>query len=151
MQAAGNRKITILLVEDNPAEVRLCQEAFHICELAHDLEIARDGQEALDFLQRENRFANAPRPDLILLDLNLPKKDGRQVLEAIKQNPEISEIPVLVLSTSGAQDDLHTSYRLHANSYLTKPSDFNEYLRMVGAIDEFWFRHTVLPTRGDRL
>jgi CheY-like chemotaxis protein len=140
----------ILLVEDNPAEVRLFREAFQACDLGYGLEVVRDGEEALDFLQKKKNYTDAARPDLILLDLNLPKKDGREVLETIKQNPELSEIPVLVLSTSGAQDDLHTSYRLHANSYLTKPSDFDEFLRMVGSIDEFWFHHSVLPTRPDR-
>lgn len=147
MDRTRGYELVILLVEDNPADVRLLQEAFRNCRSRHKLHVASDGEEALDFLHQKKKFLDAPRPDLILLDLNLPKKDGREVLETIKSEPALSEIPVLVLSTSRAPNDLHESYRLHANSYLTKPTDLDEFLSMAESIEEFWFHHAQLPTR----
>jgi CheY-like chemotaxis protein len=136
--------IEILLVEDNPGDVRLTQEAFKESKLTNRLHIVRDGEEALAFLRREGPYAHAARPDLILLDLNLPKKDGREVLAVIKADDALKRIPVVVLTTSAAEQDILRAYELHANCYITKPMDLDQFLKVVQAIEEFWL---VIVTR----
>lgn len=135
----------VLLIEDNPADVGLVEEAFNDGRLLFDLHVAEDGALALQFLHREGRFANAPRPDLILLDLNLPKKDGREVLEEIKEDSELRKIPVIVLTTSDDEADVHRAYGLHANCYLTKPVEVDEFLNKVRSIEDFWLTLVRLP------
>jgi CheY-like chemotaxis protein len=140
-----DRTVEILLVEDNPGDVRLTLEAFKEGKLHNRLHIARDGEEALAFLRRQGPYAEAVRPDLILLDLNLPKKDGREVLAEIKQDQELHRIPVVVLTTSKAEQDILKVYDLHANCYITKPMDLDQFLRVVRAIEEFWLEIVKLP------
>lgn len=139
--------IEILLVEDNPGDIRLTQEALKTGHLANNLRVVRDGVEALAFLRRRGRHADAPRPDIILLDLNLPRKDGREVLEEIKEDDDLKRIPVVVLTTSDDETDIVTSYNLHANCYITKPVDMNRFVDIVKTIESFWFRIVKLPTR----
>lgn len=136
----------ILLIEDNPADVLLIQEAFKEARLGNRIAVAGDGEEALQYLHREGRFADARCPDLILLDLHLPKRSGREVLAEIKNDPELSEIPVIILTTSSEDEDIHQAYRLHANCYLTKPVDIDSLLALVRGIDEFWLTLVKLPT-----
>ena len=133
--------IEILLVEDNPADVRLTQEALREGKVRNNLHVARDGEEALAFLRREGE----PRPDLILLDLNLPRRDGREVLQEIKSDPRLKTIPVVVLTTSGAEADIVKSYSLHANCYITKPVDLDQFITVVKSIDDFWLTIVKLP------
>ena len=137
--------IEILLVEDNPGDVRLTQEALKEGKVYNNLHWAKDGVEALEFLQREGRFADAPRPDIILLDLNLPKKDGREVLAVIKKDDHLKHIPVVVLTTSKADEDVLKSYELHANCYVTKPVDLEKFIVVVQSIDRFWLTVVTLP------
>ncbi|MBA3504122.1 MAG: response regulator [Deltaproteobacteria bacterium] len=137
--------IEILLVEDNAGDVRLTQEALREGKVKNNLTIARDGEEALKLLRREPPFENAARPDLILLDLNLPRKDGRQVLQDIKSDPKLQAIPVVVLTTSNAEADIMKSYQLHANCYITKPVDLDQFITVVKSIDEFWLSIVKLP------
>jgi chemotaxis family two-component system response regulator Rcp1 len=139
------RPIEILLVEDNPGDVRLTIEALHEGKLANNLQIARDGAEALQYLRREGQFSEAVRPDLILLDLNLPKRDGREVLGEIKQDADLRRIPVVILTTSQAEQDIFQSYDLHANCYITKPVDLDAFIRVVKSIDSFWLSVVQLP------
>jgi CheY-like chemotaxis protein len=138
--------IEVLLVEDNPGDVRLTREAFKDAKLALNLRVVDDGIEALAFLRREGPYGDASRPDIILLDLNLPKKDGRQVLEEIKSTPEFATIPVVVLTTSSSEEDVMRSYRLHANSYITKPVSLDGFLTVVKSINAFWLTVAKLPT-----
>ena len=138
-------EVQILLVEDNPGDVGLVKEAFLEGRLLHKLHVAKDGVEALEFLRRTGRFADAPQPDLILLDLNLPKKDGREVLHEIKGDADLREIPVIVLTTSDDEFDVHRVYRLHANCYLTKPVEMEEFIRKVRGIEDFWLTLVRLP------
>jgi CheY-like chemotaxis protein len=140
--------IEILLVEDNPGDIRLTQEALKEGKVRNNLNVAQDGVEALAFLNREGRYANASRPDVILLDLNLPKKDGREVLAAIKDDPDLRRIPVVILTTSQAEKDILQTYNLHANCYITKPVELDEFLEVVKAIDEFWLTIVKLPPNG---
>jgi two-component system, chemotaxis family, response regulator Rcp1 len=137
--------IEVLLVEDSPGDVRLTREAFKDAKVHINLHVAPDGTEAMAFLKREGNHARAPRPDLILLDLNLPKKDGREVLEEIKQSPVFKSIPVVILTTSASEADILRSYRLHANCYITKPVDLEGFLRVVKSIDNFWLSVVKLP------
>ena len=137
--------VTVLLVEDDPGDVVLVREAFEYNKLHNALHVAADGVEALDFLHRRNDHAGAPRPDLILLDLNLPRKDGRQVLAEIKSDESLRRIPVAVLTTSQAEQDILASYDLHANCYITKPVDLNEFVRVVQGIENFWLSIVKLP------
>src|ERR1019366_8594332 len=130
--------VEILLVEDNPADVRLTREALNSDRLWNNLSVTKDGVEAMAYLRRQGRFAAAPRPDLILLDLNLPKKDGREVLAEIKADPNLMRIPVVVLTTSEAEDDILKTYGLHANCYITKPADLRQFMRVVKSIEDFW-------------
>jgi chemotaxis family two-component system response regulator Rcp1 len=137
--------VEILLVEDNPGDVRLTKEALKEGKVYNNLHWARDGVEALEFLKREGKHAKAPRPDIILLDLNLPKKDGREVLAVIKGEPELKHIPVVVLTTSKAEEDVLRSYELHANCYVTKPVDLEKFIQVVQSIDRFWLTVVTLP------
>ncbi len=139
------RPIEILLVEDNPGDVELTREALNAAKVANRLNVVDDGADAVDFLFRRGRFKESPRPDIILLDLNLPKKDGRQVLSEIKAEPTLSQIPVVVLTTSQAEEDILRAYQLHANCYVTKPVDFNQFLYIVSTIEEFWLTVVKLP------
>lgn len=139
------RPVEILLVEDNPGDVRLTIEALKEGKILSHLSVARDGVEALDFLNRRSAFAEAPKPDMILLDLNLPRKDGREVLMEIKKDPKLRRIPVVILTTSGADEDIRKSYDLHANCYITKPVDMDRFIEVVKAIDHFWFTVVQLP------
>lgn len=142
---APSQPIDILLVEDDPGDELMTREAFEDNKIGNTLHVARDGQEALDFLYRQGEFAEAPRPDLILLDLNLPKYDGRQVLEKIKADPDLSHIPVVVLTTSAAEEDILRSYKLHANAYVTKPVDLDQFVAAIKQIDEFFVQVVRLP------
>jgi len=144
----GNpRSIEILLVEDNPGDVRLTREAMKEGKINNCLNVVNDGEQAMAYLRREGRFADAKRPDLILLDLNLPRKDGREVLAEIKVDPELKSIPVVVLTTSSAEMDVQRAYNLHANCYITKPVDFNQFMSVVQQIDDFWVNLVTLPKR----
>jgi CheY-like chemotaxis protein len=140
----ATKRPDILMVEDNPADVRLAQEAFRECAAHNSLSIARDGVEASDFLHRRGKFADASRPDLILLDLNLPRKDGREVLGEIKADPELMRIPVIVLTTSRAERDVRRTYDLHANCYVVKPADLDEFFGVVRSIEAFWLKAATL-------
>ncbi len=140
--------IVILLVEDSPADVRLTREAFKEARVFNTLHVVEDGLEAMAFLHREGAYANVPHPDLILLDLNLPKKDGREVLAEIKQDAELKRIPVLVLTTSQAEEDIIRSYNLHANAYVTKPVDLTQFLAAIKAMEGFWLAVVTLPPDG---
>jgi len=139
--------VEILLVEDNPGDVRLTKEALREGKVYNNLHWAKDGVEALEFLRRQGKHAKAPRPDIILLDLNLPKKDGREVLEIIKGDDTLKNIPVVVLTTSKAEEDVLRSYDLHANCYVTKPVDLEKFITVVQSIDRFWLTIATLPTR----
>lgn len=143
--AEVTRPIEILLVEDNPGDVRLTLEALKEAKVRNRLNVARDGAEAMAYLHREGTFAEAPRPDLILLDLNLPKKDGRQVLAEIKADESLKSIPVVVLTTSRAEQDILQSYNLHANCYITKPVDLEQFIEVVKSIEDFWLTVVTLP------
>ena len=137
--------IEVLLVEDSPGDVRLTREAFKDAKVLINLNVASDGVEAMAFLNREGNNANAPRPDLILLDLNLPKKDGREVLAELKESPALKSIPVIILTTSASEADIHGSYQHHANCYITKPVDLEGFLKVVKSIDSFWLSVVKLP------
>jgi two-component system, chemotaxis family, response regulator Rcp1 len=139
------RPIEILLVEDNPGDVRLTIEAFKDAKVCNNLSVVKDGTEALAFLYQEGEFADAPRPDLILLDLNLPKKDGREVLLEIKADKNLKRIPVVILTTSQAEEDIFRTYNLHANCYITKPVDFAQFIKVIRSIEEFWLTIVKLP------
>jgi chemotaxis family two-component system response regulator Rcp1 len=141
----GAETIEVLLVEDSPGDVRLTREAFKDAKVYLNLHVASDGAEAMAFLNREGEHANAPRPDLILLDLNLPKKDGREVLQEIKESPTLKSIPVVILTTSASDADILRSYRLHANCYITKPVGLDGFLEVVKSIDTFWLSVVKLP------
>ena len=137
--------IQLLLVEDSPGDVRLTREAFKDAKIHITLHVAPDGVDAMAFLKREGKHAGAPRPDLILLDLNLPKKDGRRVLEEIKGSVTLRTIPVVILTTSASEADVLRSYHLHANSYITKPVSLEGFLKVVQSIDQFWLSVVKLP------
>jgi len=139
------RPIEILLVEDNPGDVRLIVEAFKENKLRNKLDVVEDGVEALAFLSREDKYADAPRPDLILLDLNLPKKDGREVLAEIKADENLRRIPVVILTTSKAEEDILKAYDLNANCYITKPVGLDQFIKVVKSIKEFWLTIVKLP------
>jgi len=140
--------VEILLVEDNPGDVRLTQEALKEGKVYNNLHWAKDGVEALEFLKQQGKHAKAPRPDIILLDLNLPKKDGREVLAMIKKDSDLKHIPVVVLTTSEAEEDVLKSYELHANCYVTKPVDLEKFIHVVQSIDRFWLTVVTLPPNG---
>ena len=145
------RPIEVLLVEDNPGDVRLTAEALHEGKVWNRLSVTPDGVEALAFLRRLDTYAAVPRPDVILLDLNLPKRDGREVLAEIKGDPALRTIPVVILTTSKAEEDILRTYNLHANCYITKPVDFDQFLRVVRAIEDFWLCIVKLPSAAERV
>lgn len=148
LEMAGlTRPIQVLLVEDNPGDIRLTKEALKEGRVINSLSVVRDGVEAMDFLQRRGAYENAIRPDLILLDLNLPRKSGREVLEEIKSDPDLRRIPVMVLTTSNAEQDLTQAYNLHANCYITKPVDLDQFMAVVRSIEHFWFHIVTLPAQ----
>ncbi len=137
--------IEILLVEDNPGDARLTVEALKEAKVRNQLHVVDDGVKAMAFLRRQAAYSTVPRPDLILLDLNLPKKDGREVLEELKHDVDLKRIPVVILTTSEAEQDILNAYELHANCYITKPVDLDQFLKVVRAIDEFWLTVVTLP------
>ena len=139
--------IEILLIEDDPGDVLITREALQSAKIRNTLHVVRDGVEALDFLFRRGAYADAPRPDLILLDLNLPRKDGREVLTEVKEDSDLRRIPVVVLTTSSAEEDIVRSYNLHANLYVTKPVELDQFLRIVTAIDDFFVTVVRLPPK----
>lgn len=139
--------IDILLVEDNEGDARLAMEALKESKIKNSLTILSDGEKATDFLFRRNEFATARRPDLILLDLNLPKKDGKEVLTEIKNDPELRRIPVVILTMSKSEEDIVKSYNLHANCYITKPIDLEKFITVVKSIEDFWLSIVQLPKR----
>ena len=139
------RPIDILLVEDNPGDVRLTRECFKEAKVRTVLHVVNDGEEAFEFLNRRGRFAGAPRPDLVLLDLNMPRMDGREFLARFKQEERFKRIPVVVLTISKAEEDVRTSYGLHANCYIVKPIDFDRFLSVARAVEEFWLTVARLP------
>ena len=144
---ATGKSIEVLLVEDNPGDVRLTLEAFKEGKVKTHLSVVGDGVEAMAFLRREGEYVNAPRPDLILLDLNVPRKDGHAVLAEMKGEENLRSIPVVILTTSQAENDILTTYRYHANCYITKPVDFEMFVKVVKSIENFWFTTVELPPR----
>jgi CheY-like chemotaxis protein len=149
MQTSKNvRPVQILLVEDNPGDVRLTIEALKEAKVINKLTVVKDGIEALSLLRRQGRHAHAARPDLILLDLNLPKKDGRVVLAEIKADDNLKRIPVVILTTSQDEQDVLKSYNLYANCYITKPVDLEQFITVVKSIEDFWLGIVVLPTNS---
>ncbi len=146
--ALSPRPIEILLVEDSPGDVRLTTEFLKEAAIANHVQVAGDGIEALRLLRREGTYVAAPRPDLILLDLNLPRKDGREVLAEIKADRHLRQIPVVVLTTSGAEQDVSVSYDLHANCFITKPLSLQQFIAVVKSIENFWLKVVRLPQRG---
>lgn len=141
--------IEILLVEDNPGDVRLTKEALKEGKVANQISVVIDGVEAMAFLHQEGKYANAPKPDLILLDLNLPKKNGREVLAEIKEDPRLKRIPVVILTSSQAEKDIVMTYNLHANCYIKKPVDFDQFIDVVKSIENFWFNVVKLPPKEE--
>jgi CheY-like chemotaxis protein len=137
--------VNILLVEDNPADAELTRLAMEDVKMINSLHIVRDGVDAMDFLYRRGAFGNAPRPDLILLDLNLPRKDGREVLAEVKADEGLKLIPVVILTSSAAEEDIVKTYKLHANAYISKPVDLEQFIRVVRSIEEFWIAIVRLP------
>ena len=143
-----NGPIEILLVEDNPGDVRLTKEALKEGKVYSNLHTVKDGVEAMEFLRRQGKYSSVPRPDIILLDLNLPRKDGREVLQEIKSDSSLKRIPVVVLTTSKAEEDVLRTYNLHANCYVTKPVDLEKFIVVVKSIDRFWLTVVTLPPGG---
>jgi CheY-like chemotaxis protein len=144
------KAVNILLVEDNPGDADLAREALKSSKMNNNLQVVDDGEKAMAYLRREGPYSEAPRPDLILLDLNLPKKDGRQVLAEIKSDEALMRIPVVILTTSRAEEDVLKTYNLHANCYITKPIDLNQFLHVVRSIENFWLSIVVLPPKETR-
>ena len=144
----GDELVDILLVEDNPGDVRLTREALKEAKFRNELHVVCDGVEAVDYLRRRGAFASVLRPHLILLDLNLPRKDGREVLAEIKNDPDLRRIPVVVLTTSEAEVDILKAYDLHANCYISKPVDIDQFMTVVRAIEDFWVTIVKVPSRG---
>ncbi|GAA3473985.1 response regulator [Nonomuraea roseola] len=142
--------LDVLLVEDDPGDVLLTREAFELNHVRTRLHVVSDGEEAMAFLRRQGGYASAPRPDMMLLDLNLPRKDGREVLADVKGDPDLRSIPIVVLTTSEAEEDIVRSYSLHANAYVAKPVDFHQFIRVVRQIDDFFVGVVKLPSLGQR-
>lgn len=140
------RAADFLLVEDNPGDVRLTQEALRSHKVQNNLHVVNDGEEAMAFLRKQGKYANAPRPDIILLDLNLPRKDGREVLADIKSDPSLKTIPVVVITSSEAEQDVIKSYNLNANCYVTKPVNLDQFIKVVQSINDFWLTIVKLPS-----
>ena len=142
------KPIEILLIEDNPGDVDLTREALESNKLRNNLHVVRDGEEAMAFLRHEGKYAGVPRPGLVLLDLNLPRKNGREVLAEMKSDENLKRIPVVVLTTSQAEEDIHKTYNLHANCYVNKPIELNHFIKVVQAIEDFWLTIVELPHNG---
>jgi chemotaxis family two-component system response regulator Rcp1 len=142
------KPVQILLVEDNPGDVRLTKETLKRAKVTLNLQVVGDGVEAMALLRQQGKYARAPRPDLVLLDLNLPKKDGREVLGEIKQDPDLRRIPVVVLTISNAEEDIVKSYNLHANAFVSKPLNLEQFAKITKAIEDFWFTVVKLPPNG---
>jgi chemotaxis family two-component system response regulator Rcp1 len=142
------RPIRLLLVEDSPADTRLTRESLKDCKVKVDIYDVRDGVEAMQFLRREGQFADAQRPDLVIMDLNMPRKDGRETLEEIKSDPDLRHIPVVILTVSESEEDILKSYNLHANAFITKPIDLEQFAKIVREIENFWFTIVKLPNWG---
>ncbi|MEU7896623.1 response regulator [Nonomuraea sp. NPDC049152] len=140
--------MNVLLVEDDPGDVLLTREAFELNQVRNSLYVVNDGEQAMAFLRRQGEYTAMPRPDMMLLDLNLPRKDGREVLSDVKGDPDLRSIPIVVLTTSEAEEDILRSYRLHANAYVTKPVDLHQFIRVVRQIDEFFVSVVKLPRSG---
>ena len=145
LSESPSKAIDILLVEDNPGDVELTREALHDSKVHMRLHVVSDGVEALAFLRRQGKYADVPRPDLMLLDLNLPRKDGRGVLAEVKQDPDLKQIPVVILTSSQAEQDILRAYELQANCYVTKPVDLDQFITIVRSIEQFWFTIVKLP------
>jgi two-component system, chemotaxis family, response regulator Rcp1 len=148
MSILNYKLIDILVVEDNPGDALLIREVLKSNKIYNTLNIVKDGEEAMDFLYRKGKFAEAPQPDLILLDLNLPKMDGRQVLAKIKFDDKLKQIPVVIMTMSQAEEDILKSYKLHANCYVTKPINLDQFVKVVESIEDFWFSLVKLPPKG---
>ncbi len=146
-EAIDGRPVEILLIEDNPGDVELAREGLRECKIRNNLHAVGDGVEASAFLHRKGAYASRPRPDLIILDLNLPKRDGRDLLREIKEDEDLKLIPVVILTTSAAEEDILRSYSLHANCYVTKPLGLDQFLQVVRSIETFWFTIVQLPSR----
>jgi len=146
MKNLKTKPIDILLVEDNEGDILLTQSAFQEAKIANTIHVAKDGEKALAFLNQEGEYADVPRPDIILLDINLPKIDGTQVLEKLKNDPLLKLIPVVVLTSSKAERDIVKSYKLHANSYIVKPVNFDDFRKIIDVIENFWFTVVAYPT-----
>jgi len=140
-----DKPVEVLLAEDNPGDVMLTKKALKRGKLANNLHVVTDGVEALAFLRHQGEYADAPRPDLVLLDLNMPRKDGQEVLEELKNDPELRRIPVVILTSSESEEDIVKSYELNANAYLTKPVDFDGFVEIVDRLEDFWFQVVKLP------
>jgi len=149
VSALPSKQLNLLLVEDNPADVELTRVCLEETRLAHRLHVTEDGEQALEFLNRRAAYTAAPRPDLMLLDLNLPRKDGRAVLAEVKSDERLKDIPVIVLTTSHSERDVLNAYRLHANCYITKPSGYDQWVSLFRSVHAFWFDTVRLPSRAD--
>jgi CheY-like chemotaxis protein len=147
MPRVNAQPIEILMIEDNPSDVRLTMEAFKDAKVRNRMHVAVDGEDAMVFLRREGRYSEAPKPDLILLDLNLPKKNGREVLAEIKADSELKRIPVVILTTSDDEKDIMTAYDLHVNAYVKKPVDLDQFIKIVEAVEDFWLTVVKLPPK----
>ena len=146
IEMINSKLIEILLVEDDPGDIRLTKEAFKEGTVLHNLSTVTDGAKAIDFLSKGGEYTDVPRPDLVLLDLNLPKKDGKEVLQFIKSDPDLKKIPVIILTTSSSEFDITRAYQLHANCYITKPIDFDSFIDVIKLIEDFWLKLAMLPT-----
>jgi len=147
MNSQKREVMQILLVEDNPGDIRLTQEALKEGTIANELHVVKDGVEAIDYLKRKGKYASQPTPDIILLDLNLPRKDGREVLAEIKADDKLKLIPIIILTTSDAESDIQKSYKLHANSFITKPVDLDQFIYIIRQIETYWFTVVKLPVK----
>lgn len=146
MESEVSRQVEFLLAEDNPGDVRLTQEALRESKIRNNLNVVTDGMEAIAFLRRQGKYANAPTPDVVLLDLNLPKMDGREVLAEIKSDPLLKRIPVVIITSSEAEKDILRTYDLHANCYVSKPVDLDQFIKVIQAIENFWLTIVKLPS-----
>jgi CheY-like chemotaxis protein len=147
-QEKAGRPIEILLAEDSAADVRLTREAFDDAKVLNNLNVVGDGVEAMAYLRREGKYINATRPDLVLLDLNMPRKDGREVLAEVKADPDLKRIPVVILTVSNSEEDVLKSYNLHANCFISKPVNLAQFLKVVASIESFWLTIVELPPKG---
>jgi chemotaxis family two-component system response regulator Rcp1 len=150
MNSKATEPVDVLLIEDNPGDVRLTKEALKDAKLKIHMHVVGDGMEAMAFLRKQGKYASSPRPDLVLLDLNLPKKDGRQVLAEIKEDPDLKRIPVVIITSSKAEEDVLKSYNLHANCYVTKPLDLDQFITVVQSIEQFWLTIVKLPNGQEK-